>query len=77
MEPNEFAVAAAITAGLVEATKRMGAPTRFAPAVAIVFGVAVVALESWPLSSTEALWGIMAGLTAAGLYSGVKTTAGK
>lgn len=58
-----------ITVGLVEVVKRGGLPVRYAPVVAVVFGVA----GSFSIGGaiTEViLGGIVVGLSAAGLYSG-------
>lgn len=77
MEPVEFGVSAALTAGVVEAIKQAGVPSRFAPLVALVIGVGAIGLFTWPLAPDDVAWGLLAGLSAAGLYSGVKATTGR
>lgn len=76
-------ILAAVVVALVEAAKRMGLPSRYAPGVAIACGVGIAALASWGnvVGGFEGnparviLGGILAGLAASGLYSGVKKTA--
>ena len=56
---------------LVEVSKRAGVSSRYAPLMSIFLGV----LGVWAYTGqTEWLSGIVLGLSAAGLYSGVKTT---
>lgn len=73
-----FAVLLAITIGIVEAVKRLGVPEKFAPVVSVVVGLALSAL-SYFLADTKALLaivgGLVIGLSAVGLYSGVKNVA--
>lgn len=59
--------------GLVSVAKGAGLPDRFAPILAIVFGIGLVALTG-PVLAAIIAQGIIAGLAAAGLYSGVKAT---
>src|SRR5947209_9239020 len=63
--------------GLVEVCKTLGLPTRAAPALAVAFGVlaALAQLEAgtWPWIQAVVL-GVSFGLSASGLYAGVKTT---
>lgn len=77
-----LALAGIVVAG-VEATKRVGLPSRWAPVAALVWagvvaalarsaGVAGLAAASWP---TVALVAIISALIAAGAYSGAKTVA--
>lgn len=65
-----------VIVGVVEAIKRaLNLDSRFAPLLAIALGIG--ALGSLDGFSTVAIFeGIVAGLAASGLYSGVKTTAG-
>lgn len=71
-------VVMALTVGLVEVVKRMEAvPVRFLPVIALLVGVALAAvggsavgLSSW---REVIVAGLMAGLSAMGLYSGGKT----
>jgi hypothetical protein len=62
--------------GLVEVCKDLGLPTRAAPACSVIFGVLAAFAQfyagTWPWIQAAVL-GIALGLSAAGLYSGVKT----
>lgn len=61
-----------VVMGLVEVVKRVGVPVRFAPLLAVVLGgLSVFVVDITPLM------GIVYGLTACGLYSGVKTSLDK
>ena len=60
-----------IILAVVEGAKRMGLPARFAALAAVVIGVAIGVLTNVDIRA-GALYGIMWGLSAAGLYSGVK-----
>jgi len=70
-------VIAAITLGLVQVVKQLGLSAKFAPLVALGFGLGLSALTvsitnlSWPMVIVS---GLIAGLTSVGLYSGVKNT---
>lgn len=74
---SNAAIAVPIVIALVQAVKLTGLiPDHFAPLVAIVLGMGVNFIgnhNSGDLSTT-ALYGILTGLMASGLYSGVKTT---
>lgn len=64
-----------IVMALIEIAKHAGLPSRWAGAAAAVFGVVLAALYALASESTigPALWaGLIAGLTAAGVYSGQK-----
>lgn len=67
----ETAVLIAAIVGVTQAIKGVGLPSNFAPFVAIALGVVTMiafsGLEPQPIFD-----GVIAGLTAAGLYSGVK-----
>ena len=70
----------AVVIGLVSTAKVSGLPSNWAPLLSLVLGVVVdVAFKSVLLGSVTFgfafLTGIVTGLTASGLYSGVKTTA--
>ena len=70
---SEFAVMVPLVVGLVAVLRKVGMPTRFAPVMAIVFGV----LSTWFFVSPDTnsvMQGIMVGLSASGLWSGVKTS---
>jgi hypothetical protein len=72
-----IAAIAAITVGMVQIVKQVGLPVKFAPLVALGFGVGLSALTvsitnlSWPMVIVS---GLIAGLTSVGAYSGVKNT---
>ena len=68
---------AALIIGLVEVAKRQGLPDRYAPVAAILLGLVFATLGKLdaPTSGTwlqVELLGLMTGLAAAGMYSGVK-----
>lgn len=62
--------------GLVEVCKDLGLPTRAAPAAAVCFGVLAALAQlyagTWPWIQAVVL-GVSLGLSACGLYSGVRT----
>jgi len=62
-----------VVLGLVEVTKRVGLPARYAPLASLVFGVGAIALTgvSWQATVIQ---GIIVGLAASGLWSGPKKT---
>jgi hypothetical protein len=66
-----------IIVALVQVGKMVGLPSRFAPLVAIGTGIFISFLfghESGDMSQTI-LSGVVFGLSASGLYSGIRTTA--
>lgn len=63
----EFAIVLPVVIGLVEAIKRAGLSSRYSPIVSILLGVVLMYLFGGDI------WeGLLAGLSASGLYSGVK-----
>ena len=58
--------------GLTEVFKLAGVPTKYVPALAILLGIAGVVAVSG-VDATNILQGIVYGLSASGLWSGVKT----
>lgn len=69
------AASAVLITGLVELAKSMGLNTRFAPALAIAIGVVIgFFFGGYEMASYNILAGVLAGLAASGLYSGVKRT---
>ena len=71
----------ALTIGLTEVVKRIGKLTdevgkRFLPAISLVFGVGL-SLFRFGMNYESVVFGVVIGLTASGLFSGVKSTAGK
>jgi hypothetical protein len=69
-----FAVAVAVIVGLVEVLKRIGLGTKWAPLVSIVVGVGLSFLFPSDTIASTILFGVIAGLTSCGLYSGTKAT---
>jgi hypothetical protein len=63
----------AVVVGLVQVVKTMGLPVRFAPLTSIVLGMGIEALVGGTVAHTVIV-GAIVGLSAAGLYSGTKTT---
>jgi len=66
-----------IILALVQAIKMIGLPNKFAPLVSIAVGILIAFLfrEATNDFSYIVFSGILYGLSASGLYSGVKTTA--
>ncbi len=64
-----LAILTAITIGLVQVVKATGLNTKWAPLVSVLIGVG-----GSLLFGSTVIVGIIAGLSASGLYSGVKTT---
>jgi hypothetical protein len=69
-----FAVAVAITVGLVEVAKTIGLTTKYAPLASLVIGVGASFLFPAATVALTILFGVIVGLTACGLYSGAKAT---
>ena len=70
-----FLVLIPVVLGVVQAIKKLGMSSRFAPVLSIVLGIVGVWLSSdFVLTGATALQGVIAGLSAAGLWSGVKRT---
>jgi hypothetical protein len=63
---------ATMVLGLTQAVKIAGLNSRFIPLSAVLLGV----ILSYMVADTSVIGGIVAGLTACGLYSGVKSTVG-
>ncbi len=70
-----ISLATAVTVGLVEVVKKTGLNIRFVPLASVIVGVGVAFLFTHTINAAIAGIGIMIGLSACGLYSGVKTTA--
>lgn len=62
-----------VVIGLVQVAKSIGLPTNYAPFASVIFGAGLVALTGVEWQSVI-VQGLIAGLAAAGLYSGTKTT---
>lgn len=72
-------IAVALTAGIVEAIKRaFKMNKRFVPLLSLAIGLVLALIFGEGFTIQEiVVTGIMIGLSASGLYSGVKATAGK
>lgn len=71
---TEFIVLVPVVVGLVQAIKLTGyLPTQFAALVAIILGIVAVGLTD-SFVAANILQGIVVGLSAAGLYSGTRST---
>lgn len=70
----EIGLLAAIVFGLIEIAKRVGMPSKFAPALAVVLGILLNWLSGWQGVGNVIVGGIIAGLSAVGLFSGTKNT---
>lgn len=75
----ELSIAVIIIVGVTEAVKRTGRLTsQWSAVFAIVLGVVIMTFSGGDATWTDKiLEGIVAGLTAAGLYSGTKAVSGK
>ncbi len=63
-----FLVLIPIVIGVVEAIKKLGLPSRFAPSLSIILGIAAVYVAgNLVLSGALVIEGIVVGLSAAGL----------
>ncbi len=71
---SQFAVLTPVVLGIVEAIKRVGMDTRYAPIVSVVLGAAGAYYFFSP-DMAGVFQGIMAGLMSCGLWSAVRTTA--
>ena len=73
-----FGIITAVLIGLVQVAKTIGLPTRWAALTAVVLGVvACLSLTLFRELATPVFYGVVAGLSAAGLWSGTKATIGK
>lgn len=61
------------TMGLVEVAKSAGLPSKYAPIVSLVIGIALGVATSLDNIGKGIIVGIAIGLSASGLYSGTKT----
>lgn len=65
-----------ITVGLTEVVKRVGLSSRFLPLIAIALGVVLTGFYT-AFDQAGIVQGVIFGLTSVGLFSGVKSVAGK
>ena len=68
----QFLILVPVVLGITQVVKVAGMKSRFAPLVSLVLGVAGAMLLVGGIDKASALQGIIAGLSACGLWSGVK-----
>ena len=72
---SSFLILVPVVLGVVYTFKKIGLKSKFAPLLSLVLGViGVWVLSDFALTGVIALEGVIVGLTASGLWSGVKTT---
>lgn len=72
---GQFMVLVPVLIGVVEVIKRVGLKTRWAPLCALFLGVvAAWGLSGWSVDMMVLIEGLVAGLSAAGLWSGTRAT---
>ena len=69
---QDFATISGLALGLTEVLKRAGLPSRYAPLASVILGVFVSGLVT-SFTKENIIMGIVAALTASGLYSGAKS----
>ena len=70
----ETSIAIAMVVGITEVVKRaLKVPSRFSPLLALLIGIGIVFLGDTGVKETI-VTGIIVGLSASGLYGGVKKT---
>ena len=70
----QFVILVPVVLGLVEAVKQAGMPSRYAPILALSLGVAGTFLMSGDYAGASVIQGLIVGLSAVGLWSGVKSS---
>lgn len=73
MDNTDYLLWVPIIVGVIEVMKKAGLPDNYAPVVALLLGVAG-AFASSGMNTYSVFNGILAGLSASGLYSGYKAT---
>ena len=68
----EYALATPIITALVEVIKRLGVPSKFLPAIAVILGIRYSAFSNITFNFQTVVFGIIVGLSSVGLYEGVK-----
>jgi hypothetical protein len=63
-----------ITVGIVEVVKRVGLPKRFLPLLSVLAGIGCAIILGGETTGVIALQGVVVGLSAVGLWSGVSNT---
>lgn len=70
-----FLILVPVVVGVTQVVKMSGLPTQWIPLTSLVLGVlGAFLIGGWAFSGAVVLQGIIAGLSASGLWSGVKTT---
>lgn len=70
-----MAVLVAVIIGLTQVAKMAGLPSKYAPLLAIIFGVlGTLSLSLFSVTANTIIAGLVVGLMSMGLYSGTKTT---
>jgi len=69
-----IAIIVPLVIALVETAKRMGFSSTYAPLLSIILAIGLYALRTLSIGVDLILPGIVAGLTASGLYSGTVST---
>jgi len=73
-----LSIVTACIIGLVQVAKSAGMSSRWAPLLAVVLGVGgLLVITMFEPAAQVIFTGVVCGLSAAGLYSSVKTTIGK
>ena len=62
-----------VVVGLTQVVKLLGLPSKFSAVVSLIFGLCISFLIPAALLRDTILFGIVAGLSASGLWSGAKT----
>ncbi len=72
----EIGIVIAVIIAIAEGAKRIGLDAKWIPLLDVALGIAIACVWIYPADIRMAIWqGLIAGLSASGLYSGVKNTA--
>lgn len=72
----QFLVLVPVVLGVVQVIKKTGLSTRWSPLLSLVLGVVGALAIAKGYSADAVIQGLIAGLSAAGLWSGTKATLG-
>lgn len=70
----QFLILVPVVVGIVQAVKTFGMASKYAPLLSVLLGVAGAMTLIGGFDGPSALQGFIAGLTAAGLWSGAKAS---